>query len=99
MLAMQLKIPIVILAQLSRAVEKRFWGDEPILSDLRDSWSIEQDSDVVLMLHREDDKCLKVLIRKNRNWPLWPCYQKINSKYMQIWDMNEQEKSIYNNNQ
>ena len=99
MLAMQLKIPIVILAQLSRAVEKRFWWDEPILSDLRDSWSIEQDSDVVLMLHREDDKCLKVLVRKNRNWPLWPCYQKINSKYMQIWDMNEQEKSIYNNNQ
>lgn len=99
MLAMQLKIPIVILAQLSRAVEKRFWWDEPILSDLRDSWSIEQDSDVVLMLHREDEKCLKVLVRKNRNWPLWPCYQKINSKYMQIWDMNEQEKSIYNNNQ
>lgn len=99
MLAMQLKIPIVILAQLSRAVEKRFWWDEPILSDLRDSWSIEQDSDVVLMLHREDEKCLKVLVRKNRNWPLWPCYQKINSKYMQIWDMNEQEKSIYNSNQ
>lgn len=99
MLAMQLKIPIVILAQLSRAVEKRFGWDEPILSDLRDSWSIEQDSDVVLMLHREDEKCLKVLVRKNRNWPLWPCYQKINSKYMQIWDMNEQEKSIYNSNQ
>jgi replicative DNA helicase len=36
-LAIQLKIPIVIMAQLSRAVEKRFGGDEPILSDLRDS--------------------------------------------------------------
>ena len=95
MLAMQLKIPIVILAQLSRAVEKRFWGDEPILSDLRDSWSIEQDSDVVLMLHREDEGCLKVLVRKNRNWPLWPCYQRINPRYMQIWDMTAQEKSVY----
>ena len=95
MLAMQLKIPIVILAQLSRAVEKRFWGDEPILSDLRDSWSIEQDSDVVLMLHREDEKCLKVLVRKNRNWPLWPCYLYILPRYMQIWDMNDNDKKFY----
>ena len=95
MLAMQLKIPIVILAQLSRAVEKRFWGDEPILSDLRDSWSIEQDSDVVLMLHREDDKCLKVLVRKNRNWPLWPCYLLILPRYMQIGDMSDSDKKFY----
>lgn len=95
MLAMQLKIPIVILAQLSRAVEKRFWGDEPILSDLRDSGSIEQDSDVVLMLHREDEKCLKVLVRKNRNWPLWPCYLYILPRYMQIWDMNDSDKKFY----
>ena len=98
MLAMQLKIPIVILAQLSRAVEKRYWWDEPILSDLRDSWSIEQDSDVVLMLHREDEKCLKVIVRKNRNWPLWPCYQFINPRYMQVWDMTEKEKQLYINN-
>ena len=97
MLAMQLKIPIVILAQLSRAVEKRFWGDEPILSDLRDSGSIEQDSDVVLMLHREDDKCLKVLVRKNRNWPLWPCYLLILPRYMQIWDMSDEDKKFYMN--
>lgn len=97
MLAMQLKIPIVILAQLSRAVEKRFWWDEPILSDLRDSGSIEQDSDVVLMLHREDDKCLKVLVRKNRNWPLWPCYLLILPRYMQIWDMSDEDKKFYMN--
>lgn len=97
MLAMQLKIPIVILAQLSRAVEKRFWWDEPILSDLRDSGSIEQDSDVVLMLHREDDKCLKVLVRKNRNWPLWPCYLLILPRYMQIGDMKEEDKKFYMN--
>ena len=97
MLAMQLKIPIVILAQLSRAVEKRFWWDEPILSDLRDSWSIEQDSDVVLMLHREDEKCLKVLVRKNRNWPLWPCYLLILPRYMQIWDMSDEDKKFYMN--
>lgn len=98
-LAMQIKIPIIIMAQLNRSVEKRYWWDEPILSDLRDSWSIEQDSDVVLMLHREDEKCLKVLIRKNRNWPLWPCYMYINPRYMQIWDMWETEKQVYMNNQ
>ena len=97
MLAMQLKMPIVILAQLSRAVEKRFWWDEPILSDLRDSWSIEQDSDVVLMLHRADEKCLKVLVRKNRNWPLWPCYLYILPRYMQIWDMSDEDKKFYMN--
>jgi replicative DNA helicase len=96
---MQIKIPIIIMAQINRSVEKRYWWDEPILSDLRDSWSIEQDSDVVLMLHREDEKCLKVLIRKNRNWPLWPCYMYINPRFMQIWDMWETEKQVYMNNQ
>jgi replicative DNA helicase len=85
------------MAQLSRAVEKRFGGDEPILSDLRDSWSIEQDSDVVLMLHKEDDKCLKVLVRKNRNWPLGAAYQLMNARYMQIWDMTEEQKQFYIN--
>lgn len=95
-LAIQLKIPIVIMAQLSRAVEKRFgWGDEPILSDLRDSWSIEQDSDVVMMLHKGEDNCLKVLVRKNRNWPLGTAYQLMNARYMQIWDMTEEQKQFY----
>lgn len=95
-LAIQLKIPIVIMAQLSRAVEKRFgWGDEPILSDLRDSWSIEQDSDVVMMLHKGENNCLKVLVRKNRNWPLGTAYQLMNARYMQIWDMTEEQKQFY----
>ena len=93
MLAMKLKIPIVIMAQLNRAIEKRFGGwDEPVLSDLRDSWSIEQDSDVVLMLHRMENWVLKVLVRKNRNWPLWPCYVSIQPKYMQIWELSEERK-------
>ena len=95
-LAIQLKIPIVIMAQLSRAVEKRFgWGDEPILSDLRDSWSIEQDSDVVMMLHKGENNCLKVLVRKNRNWPLGTAYQLMNARYMQIGDMTEEQKQFY----
>jgi len=76
-LARELKIPIIALAQLSRAVEQRP-NKQPVLSDLRDSGSIEQDADVVLMLYRDsyyDPDCefpkrTDVFIRKNRNGPV-----------------------------
>ena len=51
-LSLELKIPILALSQLSRDVEKE--KRKPQLSDLRDSGSIEQDADVVMLLHRED---------------------------------------------
>ena len=51
-LALELKIPILALSQLSRSVEKD--KRKPQLSDLRDSGSIEQDADVVMLMHRED---------------------------------------------
>ncbi len=53
LMARELKVPVVALAQLSREVEKR---DEkkPIMADLRDSGSIEQDADIVMFLYRED---------------------------------------------
>ena len=74
----ELHIPIIALSQLSRAVEARPWKI-PMLSDLRDSGSIEQDADVVMMLYREDyyepDTDRKwmadLFIRKNRNGPVW----------------------------
>lgn len=71
-LARELKIPVLALSQLSRAVEQR-GGNKPQLSDLRDSGSIEQDADVVMFLYRDDDEDLEnhsLDISKHRNGPL-----------------------------
>ena len=73
-LARELNVPVLALSQLSRAIEQR--GGRPKLSDLRDSGSIEQDADVVMLIHKkqeEDDdrklKTVEVLIEKHRNGP------------------------------
>ncbi len=74
-LARELKVPVIALSQLSRAVEQR--GGKPRLSDLRDSGSIEQDADVVAFIHREDKRnpeserpnIAEILIEKHRNGP------------------------------
>ncbi len=71
-LARELKIPVMVLSQLSRAVETR-GGKKPQLSDLRESGSIEQDADVVMFLWREDDENAENMmldIAKHRNGPL-----------------------------
>ena len=51
-LARDLQVPVIALAQLNRAVEHR-GTDKPTMADLRDSGSVEQDADVVILLHRE----------------------------------------------
>lgn len=72
-LARELKIPVVAVSQLSRAVEHR--GEKkPQLADLRESGAIEQDADVVMFLYSQDEEMLpqrivKVLVAKHRNGP------------------------------
>lgn len=69
-LARELKVPVVALSQLNRAVENR--GGGPQLSDLRESGAIEQDADMVIFLHRPDDENrsqLQLIIAKHRNGP------------------------------
>jgi replicative DNA helicase len=79
-LARQFSIPIIALSQLSRNVENRV-DKKPILSDLRESGSIEQDADVVLMLYKNQDfhtkqneiqdyQLTELIIAKQRNGPL-----------------------------
>lgn len=71
-LARELKVPVLALSQLSRAIEKR--GEKkPKLADLRESGALEQDADVVMFLYREDPENreeVKLLIAKHRNGPL-----------------------------
>ena len=78
-LARELDIPVMVLSQLNRSPEGRE-GHRPRMSDLRESGSIEQDADVVMLLHREDyyhrgqedyeeDNTAELIIAKQRNGP------------------------------
>ncbi len=78
-LARELNVPVLVGAQLSRAVEQRA-DKRPVLSDLRESGSLEQDSDIVMFIHRPDEKDLdnprqniaEIIISKHRNGPTHP---------------------------
>lgn len=73
-LAMELSIPVLALSQLNRKLEERA-DKRPILSDLRESGSLEQDSDVVMFVYRDelhdpnstDKGCAELLVRKHRS--------------------------------
>jgi replicative DNA helicase len=75
-LARELRVPVVALSQLSRAIETR-QDHRPVLSDLRESGSIEQDADIVMFIHREElynpttdrRNIADLIVAKHRNGP------------------------------
>ncbi len=73
LLAREIGCPVVLLSQLNRMVEGR-GNKEPFMSDLRESGAVEQDADLILLLHRpwlydksEDERSAKLIVAKNRN--------------------------------
>jgi len=98
-LAKELNVPVIALSQLSRASEKREKAAKPILSDLRESGSIEQDADMVLFIYRPEYYKIDVdehgdsmagvadvIIAKNRNGPLKDVRIRFISKYAKFVD-------------
>ncbi len=96
-MAKELKLPVIVLSQFSRAPEGRH-GSVPKLSDLRDSGAIEQDADVVLLLRRpirapddpehnaEDPKLSIVDVAKHRNGPTGPVRLNFEEDYTRFMD-------------
>lgn len=92
-LAKELNLPIIVLSQLSRNVESRI-NKRPMLSDLRDSGSIEQDADVVIMLYRDEyynpntieRNIIEIILAKQRNGPVGTAKLKFNPEYLSFKD-------------
>ena len=100
-IAKELNIPVIALSQLSRAVETRGGDKRPILSDLRESGSIEQDADMVLFVYRADRYDItededgnltagiaELLLRKNRNGPTGKVKLKFIERYAKFADFS-----------
>lgn len=99
-LARELKVPVLALSQLSRAVESRPGAKIPQLSDLRESGSIEQDADVVIFIYREEyyepdtekKGIAQLLIRKHRNGPVGEVDLYFHPEYSRFANIDNREK-------
>ena len=108
-IAKELNVPVLALSQLSRAVETRGGDKRPVLSDLRESGSIEQDADMVLFIYRADRYDItededgnltagvaEVLIRKNRNGPTGKVKLKFIERFAKFADMSSNDEMTTN---
>jgi replicative DNA helicase len=91
-MAKEFNCPVITLAQLSRSVEQRA-DKRPVMSDIRESGSVEQDADLIIFLYREkyynketDDDTLELIISKNRNGPVGTVRVKYNEHTGEIVD-------------
>lgn len=69
LLAKELELPVMALAQLNRQPELRGGDKRPILADLRESGAIEQDADLVIFIHRDQEGNADLTVAKHRNGP------------------------------
>ncbi len=86
-IARELDVPVIALSQLSRQIESR--GTEPMLSDLRDSGSIEQDADLVMFLWQKDKEdreqnLVRLKVAKHRNGPTGELALRFYSEYTRL---------------
>jgi len=102
-IAKELNVPIIALSQLNRSVEMRGGTKRPLLSDLRESGAIEQDSDMVVFIHRqekfgiteflEDGSSTKgiaeIILAKNRNGPVGDVKLRFREEKAQFVDIDE----------
>lgn len=108
-IAKELNVPVLALSQLSRAVETRGGDKRPVLSDLRESGSIEQDADMVLFIYRADRYDItededgnltagvaEVLLRKNRNGPTGKVKLKFIERFAKFADMSSNDETTTN---
>jgi replicative DNA helicase len=99
-LAKELKVPILALSQLSRAVENRT-DKKPVLADLRESGAIEQDADVVIFIYRDevynaesDEKGIAhIMVKKHRNGPTGDISLTFLDKYAKFADLSDREQT------
>jgi replicative DNA helicase len=102
-LARELNVPVIALSQLSRAPEQRQGANKrPILSDLRESGNIEQDSDLVMFIYRdeyynedsEDEGVAELIIAKHRNGPIGKVRLAFLHPYPAFHDLSRSEKPV-----